>query len=310
VKILTFTAHVCPSGEPLDCIEWQKSHRAYSTDPWGAWAAASGGDNTAVLNTDTPGFYKYRAKNGSDDAWKESSVVTVVRAKIVEAPEYLLVYTGSHAGEQPTQNAIARGDPKGGTFSWSCEKSGTGDIEFVEFTDGLPGTPMAVQSAEIRGTAQSNNVGDVELKVTYTLDGTECEPTSTCLAVRRPKTTAATAGECHEGGLKHHRKYYHVVYCQLGYFLDDLGIPFDEVVTPEGSGTGPGSTKYCEADKENNGEWFGGVAVPDALSCPADSDDATYHQKLYGGGWLTTPEFNIYFQPMEEWPSIWKEIAP
>lgn len=304
-ETVTFTAISYPSYKTLSCVEWQKSYRANSTDPWGDWTAAGSG-STAILNTDTPGYYKYQARNGSDDSWKPSSVITVVRAKIVEAPEHVLVYTGSHSGEQPTRNAIARGDPKGGTFSWSYEKSGDGEIEFVGFTDGPPGAPMSSQIAEIRGTTQSSDYWDVKLKVTYTLSGKECEATCTYTTVRKPKTTSSHAGECTEGDPKHHRKYYHVVYCQLGYFLDDLGIPFDEVVTPEGSDTSAGSTQYCDPD----GAWLGGIAVPDTLACPADSDDATFHQKLYGGGWLTTPEFNLYFQPMEEWPSIWKTIAP
>ncbi|MCD6298405.1 MAG: hypothetical protein J7M30_14760, partial [Deltaproteobacteria bacterium] len=47
----------------------------------GDWGSASGGDNTAVLNTGTAGYYQYRARNGSEDSWKESSVVTIVEVE-------------------------------------------------------------------------------------------------------------------------------------------------------------------------------------------------------------------------------------
>ncbi len=81
---ITFTANSFPSDKSLGCIQWQKNYRQNSTDPWGNWVIASGGDNTAVLNTNTPGFYKYRARNGSDDSWKQSSVVTVVKVDIIQ----------------------------------------------------------------------------------------------------------------------------------------------------------------------------------------------------------------------------------
>lgn len=74
---ITFTATPTPSGKPLGCIEWQKRYRANSGASWGTWASASGGDNTAVLNTSTAGYYQYRARNGAGDTWKESSEVKI-----------------------------------------------------------------------------------------------------------------------------------------------------------------------------------------------------------------------------------------
>jgi len=319
---ITFTANAWPSdppsSPPLNCIEWQYCYRQNTTDPWGDWGKPEyGGDNTALLNSTTPGYYKYRARNGPGDSWKESVAVTMVQAKIDTSPAHVLVYTGSYAGDQPTKNAIALGYPAGGTFEWSYEQHGDGDIEFGGVTNGPPGAPMSSQSVEIKGTQPSNVWLDVELKVTYTLDGAECEAPSTNLTVRRPKTTVAISGECHSGVPKHNCKYYHPVGCQFGYLLDDLGIPFDEVVTliegEDDSETGSGSTQYCEADNQNGGQWLGGVAVPDTLACPAGTPYTIFHQKLYGGGWLTTPEFHIFFNPMEapaQWPSIWKETAP
>jgi hypothetical protein len=314
-ETVTFTATTYPLYKTLGCAEWEKSYRENITDSWGSWTAVSGGGNTAILNTDTPGYYKYRVRNGSSDSWKESSEVTVIRAKIISTPEYVLVYTGDHSGSQPTRLAIASGEPKGGTFSWSYEQSGSGAIEFVDFTDD-DSLPFSVQIAEIRGTAESSIWGDVLLKVKYTLSGKECEYAGTYLNVRRPNITSAIGGECHvEEGIKHYRNYYHVVYCQFGYFLEDTGIPFDEVVTPGGSDTGVTSTQYYGPDNYDDGEWYGGVAARDTLSCPAGAqNDAEFHQQLLGGGWLTTPEFDIYFQPSEApydpWPSIWKTEVP
>ena len=74
---ITFTANASPSG-PLDCINWEKRYRADTGSAWGSWSSATGGDNTAVLNTTTAGYYQYRAKNGSH-SWRESSVVSIVK---------------------------------------------------------------------------------------------------------------------------------------------------------------------------------------------------------------------------------------
>ena len=80
---VTFTAIATPAGQPLNCIQWEKRFRTLETNPWGAWAAASGGDNTAVLNTGTAGLYEYRARNGSGDAW-QSAQTTVVTTEYVK----------------------------------------------------------------------------------------------------------------------------------------------------------------------------------------------------------------------------------
>ena len=311
VFILTHAANANPSGKPLGCIEWEKCYRQNSTDPWGYWDTASGGDNTAVLNTDTPGFYKYRARNGSDDSWKISSVVTVIRAKIIFDPEYLLVYTGNHAADTPTRNVIARGEPKGGTFDWSCEKSGTGDIEFVGFTDGPPSAPSSIQTAEIKGTQPSLPKKDVKLKVTYELDGKECED-SISLTVRRMKYTSSYAGvltPLGEGPARWRRYYYHPIFDQFDDYIDEAGIPCDEIVTwKKGSKgwqkTGPSPTAYHTQD----GSFPGGNVVRDTLECSATRTWAEYHQHLKAGGWDTSPNYYIYLDPIGT-PDLklWKE---
>jgi len=79
-----FTATPYPSGKSLCCIDedgWEKRYRANSGANWGDWESTEGGDNTAVLNTDTVGLYQYRARNGAGDTWdaeKESSEVNII----------------------------------------------------------------------------------------------------------------------------------------------------------------------------------------------------------------------------------------
>jgi hypothetical protein len=78
---ITFTANSNPSAKPFSSIEWQKRYRLNSSSSWEDWGSANGGDNTAVLNTTTAGLYQYRARNGSSDAWKESSEVAIVKVE-------------------------------------------------------------------------------------------------------------------------------------------------------------------------------------------------------------------------------------
>ena len=288
-----------------------KYYRLYSTELWGLGTSAGTG-STATLIPDKPGYYMYQARNGSDDSWKWSSEITVVGAEITSSPEYVLVYNGSHSGSEPTGIAIARGDPKGGTFSWSYEQSGTGNIEFVDFVDGSPGTPMSIQSVEIRGIAQSNNKGDVTLKVKYTLSGKECESTETSLTVRKMESTSSYAGIVilvGEGEMTRYRRYhYHGIIDQFDELIEKSGIPCDETVEWQKGKkgwlkTGPGATNYYSSD----GLFPGGYAVKDTLECPETYAYAEYNQELKAGGWLTTPEYDIIIDPIGNNKRIWKE---
>lgn len=91
LETVTFTANPYPSVKPLDCIEWQKQYRPPGSETWGDWETASGGDNTAELNTGTAGYYQYRARNGSGDTWeeeKESDEVTIYTVQTVQWETY------------------------------------------------------------------------------------------------------------------------------------------------------------------------------------------------------------------------------
>lgn len=120
-ETITFTAHAYPSRKPLGCIEWEKRYRANSGASWGTWGGASGGDNTAVLNTSTAGCYQYRAWNGSDDTWKESSEVTVVKVENVTFDPKVLRADGSF-----TSTASATITPDTRTITWSIEGNALG----------------------------------------------------------------------------------------------------------------------------------------------------------------------------------------
>ena len=117
-ETVTFTAHPNPSGCPLDCIQWQKAYRKNSTSSWGAWESASGGDNTAQLNTSTSGLYKYRARNGSGDTWKESDEVTVFKVESITGLGNLYC---SHADCSETVTAVLTNGvelPEGYSITW------------------------------------------------------------------------------------------------------------------------------------------------------------------------------------------------
>lgn len=83
-EAITFTAHPTVSGKALDCIEWQKQYRAESSDAWGSWGSASGGDPNAILSTSVTGQYQYQARNGTVATWTTSSIVSVIKVDKVK----------------------------------------------------------------------------------------------------------------------------------------------------------------------------------------------------------------------------------
>ena len=143
-ETITFTAHAYPLGKPLDCIEWEKRYRANSGASWGTWGGASGGDNTAVLNTSTAGCYQYRAWNGSDDTWKESSEVTVVKVDKIQyydPDNGYTDFTGNlyvcvgvtvtfKAIKKPSTSSWPSGKP---VWGGTCGASGSGETTDVTF---------------------------------------------------------------------------------------------------------------------------------------------------------------------------------
>ena len=94
-------------------------------------------------------------------------------------------------------------------------------------------------------------------------------------------------------------------------------MPCDEVVRfiygLDTDVTSPGSTAIYDPEKEPEypyANWPGGIAVMDRLGCPTTQmPNSKYEQDIYVGGWLTTPTYELYVQPLEDdpWPCIWKE---
>lgn len=74
---ITFTATSTPGNKPLGCILWQRRHKtAAPGSTWSEWMDVSGNSSSQILNTTSDaGYYQYRARNGSNDVWKESVVV-------------------------------------------------------------------------------------------------------------------------------------------------------------------------------------------------------------------------------------------
>jgi len=94
------------------------------------------------------------------------------------------------------------------------------------------------------------------------------------------------------------------------------GIPCDEELRIRDGpkpNTSPGSTAIWNAEMHPTyqyGNWEGGIAVKDVLGCPTDqTPNSLWEQDIYVGGWLTTPTYELYVQPLEDdpWPCIWKD---
>jgi len=141
---ITFTANPSPSG-PLDCINWEKRYKPDIASAWGSWTSVTGGDPDAVLNTSTAGYYQYRARNGSDDTWKESSQVSIVTVDKLQYNDpdtgytdisgTLYVHTGTtvtfKAIKKPLDASWPSGKPVWGGTSGA---SGTGETKEVTFS--------------------------------------------------------------------------------------------------------------------------------------------------------------------------------
>lgn len=301
---VTFKAMPNPARTPV----WPPDTPAWSGSSGTSGASGTGITKDVTFNIVSASPTDYKTVTSACGNSVSVSVV-VVDVTISSDPGWVLAYTGTHSGSEPEKTATACVmpiEPEGGIFSWSYQKNGGGDIEFV--------SGDTTKTVTMRGTAPSSADPDVVLKVTYSLDGGSCEDTED-LVVLKPYATIEVGGACHRDARRHYRYYYHRVYDQFWVRIDEEGIPFDEIVFrmygEELFRTGPGSTAYCSSDYDppNHGTWQGGVAVPDLLGCPYDAQNSHYQQILLGGGWQTTPEYGMYFEPLqypETWPTIWK----
>ncbi|MBF0196315.1 MAG: hypothetical protein HQL32_01325 [Planctomycetes bacterium] len=68
---ITITAKPNPTGEEMSSIEWELQFND------GDWESVSGGETVTLAGSEEVGKYKYKARNGSGDTWKESSIVYV-----------------------------------------------------------------------------------------------------------------------------------------------------------------------------------------------------------------------------------------
>ena len=252
-------------------------------------------------NPDTPVYPGGEYNHDSVD-------VTVVGVDILYCFPHILMYTGDHAADTPTQNCVAYGHPSGGTYSWQCSTTDDGMLGIV--------SGQNTDTAEVKGVAASSSVLDAKITVTYTLGGKTAQDTRS-VTVHRPKYTLAYSGYFDQQ-YRTKRNYFHPVRDQFGGYLYITGMPCDEVVTCiyglDENVTSPGATAYHNKENEDTGDyygdWPGGIAVKDVLGCPTTQmENSKYKQDIYVGGWLTSPTYYIYMQPLEDdpWPCIWKE---
>lgn len=233
-----------------------------------------------------------------------------VGVEILYCYDWILMYTGEHADDTPTQNCVAIGRPSGGSYSWECSTTASGMLGIV--------SGQNTDTAKVKGIAASSSVGDAKITVSYTLGGETAEETGS-VTVRRPAQTLV-----HHGDFDWENRttinYFHKVRDQFGESIGRTGMPCDEVVTCEygldENVTSPADTAIHDAEKAPEypfGNWEGGIAVKDVLGCPTTQmENSKYKQKIYIGGWLTWPTYYIYMQPLEDdpWPCIWKTVGP
>jgi hypothetical protein len=221
-----------------------------------------------------------------------------------------------HRSETPTQRFVARGTPPGGTYTWECSTLRDGMLEIVagQGTDTVTVRGIAASKEKVRPIPK-----DAQITVTYTYQGRTAFKTYR-LTVLRPYATIAFAGEAQWDEGVTYRNFYHQVLDQYGRVINETGMPCDEdckyvsgtPLNKESPGTtgsyGPAKSPMTNCEY---GNWPGGVAVLDTLGGWTTHHPKTqYHQKLYVGGWLTSPFFNLWIDPMAtEKPSVWKDTT-
>ena len=290
-----------PSGKPIWVIQ---------SYPDGANPSLSqnSGPTTTLSNLTVPGIYNVSAYCGNSDAIS----VVVVKVELQYCFPDILMYTGSHAQNTPTQNCVAIGKPSGGTFSWQCSTKGGGSglLGIVNTVNSDP-----ISTVTVKGAAPSSISNDAKITVSYTFDAKTIATADGYVTVHRPSVAASYSGYF-DWQNRTTRHYFHPIGDQFGGLLYITGIPCDEVVTCiyglDENVTSPGATAMHPAEKAPTypwGNWNGGIAVKDTLGAPtAKMPNSAYRQELYAGGWHVAT-YTIYMQPLEDnpWPCIWKE---
>ena len=210
-----------------------------------------------------------------------------------------MVYTGSEAGEEPTETATAVGTPSGGAYSWTREQFGSGDIEFV--------SGQTSSTVTIRGTAPSSEPlrDDVDLIVSYY----GCE-VSVALRVRRMSSTTCHAGNLVQIAGRSTRRFYHRIKDQFDDVINETGIPCDEFLRwKEGVQPPPPVSGQTLLHSSDGSGWPGGIAVRDTVSYPNKTPKTNHGQDITAGKWSTSPSYDIWIDIAEaETEQIWKEI--
>jgi len=224
--------------------------------------------------------------------------LTVVKIEITDAPDYVLVYTGSEAGNQPTKTATAVGAPSGGDYYWTRTKNGDGDIQFMS------GQTSSIVT--IRGTAPSSDPlrDDVDLIVSYY----GCE-VSVALRVRRMSSTTCQPGDLDPGRFRCTRYFYHRIKDQFDDFIDETGIPCDENLRWKEGAPTPDPQSGETASHSSDGAWPGGIAVKDTVSYPTSAPLTNHGQDIDAGKWSTSPSYDIWIDISDKTTEqIWKDI--
>jgi hypothetical protein len=288
------------------------------TDPPGysylaSWSGdgipTSGSGETFTSYWESASSHEVKATIGSSN---KSKTIDVVGVDWLYFYNEILIYWGDHADETPTLLLSAFGHPSGGKYSWECSKTlgHIGEIQKVSQS-----TSDGIGYITVKGKHESDLItGDAKITVTYTVNGKSATKTG-FITVRRPASTTSNPGDF-DWSARTHRNYFHRVIDQFGLPINVTGIPCEEIVVVnygQRSSTSPGSTGTYSPELHPTfqyGTWTGGIAVKDILGGNTTRTyNSRYTQELIIGGYLTTPCYIIYIQPLEDspWPCIWKE---
>jgi len=211
----------------------------------------------------------------------------------------ILMYTGNHASETPTQNCVAYGYPPGGTYEWTCSTAYEGMLGIIN--------GQGTDTVTVKGVAPSamGHKKDAKINVFYTVQGSTV-PDTCDVTVVRPYATVHRYGDFDQAQ-RTRRECFHLVNDQFTRVIEKSGIPCDEQVHLEWGKdtdlTSSATTAWYNARPDPPyayANWPGGYAILDLLAgWSTNHPPSLYDQKIYVGGWLTTPSFDIHIQPLE-----------
>ena len=161
---IVFTAIADPNG-PLDCLQWQGRRKDDVNEPWSDWGTvgySSVSPNQIRLPADTPGYYQFQARNGSDpNSWVASAEVVVVKLVTMQyndstngwtdIPGIMYAHIDSliefRAVKEPNAAPWPSGMP---VWSGSSGVSGTGDPNAVVTFGTVSSQPTDYKTVEVQ----------------------------------------------------------------------------------------------------------------------------------------------------------------